>query len=66
MFNFDNPNLVRPHWDTYFLRFAEIAASRSNGMKRKVGCVIVNDLRIVATGYNGTPFGMENCSDGGC
>ncbi len=61
-----NENLVRPCWDVYFLRMAEIVASRSNCMKRLVGCVIVNDLRIVSTGYNGTPFGMENCKDGGC
>lgn len=65
-FNFANENLVRPQWDVYFLRMAEIVASRSNCMKRLVGCVIVNDLRIVSTGYNGTPFGMENCKDGGC
>ena len=57
---------MRPKWDTYFLRMTEIVASRSNCMKRLVGCVIVNDMRIVSTGYNGTPFGMENCSDGGC
>jgi dCMP deaminase len=35
-------------------------------MKRAVGAVIVNDLRIVSTGYNGTPFGFLNCSEGGC
>eukprot|EP00347_Sterkiella_histriomuscorum_P003297 403364826 len=66
LFNFKNNELVRPLWDTYFLRMCEIIASRSNCMKRSVGCVIVNDHRIVSTGYNGTPFGMENCSEGGC
>jgi dCMP deaminase len=35
-------------------------------MKRAVGAVIVNDLRIVSTGYNGTPFGSLNCNEGGC
>ena len=36
-------------------------------MKRAVGCVIVNtDLRVVATGYNGTPAGATNCNEGGC
>ena len=35
-------------------------------MKRGVGAVIVNDLRIVSTGYNGTPFGCTNCNEGGC
>ena len=28
--------------------------------------MIVNDLRIVSTGYNGTPFGYPNCNEGGC
>ena len=35
-------------------------------MKRAVGCVIVKDNRIVAAGYNGTPFGIDNCNEGGC
>ena len=50
----------------YFLRLAEVVATRSNCMKRAVGAVIVNDLRIVSTGYNGTPFGSLNCNQGGC
>jgi dCMP deaminase len=33
---------------------------------RKVGAVLVMDDRVVSTGYNGTPAGMSNCSDGGC
>ena len=35
-------------------------------MKRAVGAVIVNDHRIVSTGYNGTPFNSKNCNEGGC
>lgn len=35
-------------------------------MKRAVGAVIVNDFRIISTGYNGTPFGCTNCNEGGC
>ena len=58
--------MVRPKWDTYFLRLAEVVATRSNCMKRAVGAVIVNDYRIVSTGYNGTPFGCTNCKEGGC
>ena len=58
--------LVRPSWDNYFMNIAKVVASRSNCMKRKVAAVIVMDKRIISTGYNGTPRGVLNCSDGGC
>lgn len=57
---------LRPSWDQYFMKLANLAASRSNCMKRKVGCCIVQDSRIIATGYNGTPRHLKNCFDGGC
>ena len=57
---------LRPDWDTYFMRLATLAASRSNCMKRRVGCVIVRDCRVIATGYNGTPRHLVNCHSGGC
>eukprot|EP00914_Ancora_sagittata_P028675 GHVO01056597.1.p1 GENE.GHVO01056597.1~~GHVO01056597.1.p1 ORF type:complete len:212 (+),score=33.50 GHVO01056597.1:345-980(+) len=57
---------ARPNWDTYFMRIACMAATRSNCMKRQVGAVIVKDRRIVSTGYNGTPSNTTNCCDGGC
>ncbi|MBI2340037.1 MAG: dCMP deaminase family protein [Deltaproteobacteria bacterium] len=56
----------RPGWDEYFMGIAKVAALRSNCLKRKVAAVIVKDKRIIATGYNGTPRGVKNCSDGGC
>ena len=31
-----------------------------------MGAVLVVDDRVISTGYNGTPEGMINCSDGGC
>jgi len=39
---------------------------RANCIGRKVGAIIVKDNRIIGTGYNGTPEGMQNCEDGGC
>lgn len=48
------------------MRMAHIASTRTNCMKRAVGCIIVSNNRVVATGYNGTPFGIKNCCDGGC
>jgi dCMP deaminase len=57
---------LRPSWDQYFMQLADLAAHRSNCMKRRVGCVIVREKRVVSTGYNGTPRGMTNCNEGGC
>lgn len=57
---------LRPNWDAYFMRLADLAALRSNCMKRRVGCVIAHDKRVIATGYNGTPRHMTNCNEGGC
>ncbi len=56
----------RPNWDTYFMLQAEIAKLRSNCLSRQVGCVMVQEHRQIATGYNGTPSGIKNCSEGGC
>lgn len=56
----------RPGWDDYFMRIAEVVASRSSCAKRRVAAVVVKDRRVVSTGYNGTPRGTRNCSDGGC
>ena len=64
--DFSNSEILRPSWDTYFMRIAHVASTRSNCMKRAVGAVIVVDKRIVATGYNGTPFVSKNCNEGGC
>lgn len=61
-----NLERLRPTWDSYFMRLADLAALRSNCMKRRVGCVIVRDNRVVATGYNGTPRHLTNCNEGGC
>jgi dCMP deaminase len=56
----------RPTWDEYFKNIAILASSRSNCMRKNVGCIIVKDNRILSTGYNGTPKGIKNCLDGGC
>ena len=58
--------MSRPSWDEYFMKIAQVAALRSNCVKRKVGAVIVRDKRVISTGYNGTPRGTKNCYEGGC
>ncbi|KAK1996880.1 hypothetical protein LX36DRAFT_750121 [Colletotrichum falcatum] len=62
-----DPVRLRPSWDAYFMSLAELASLRSNCMKRRVGAVLVGrEKRVISTGYNGTPRGLRNCSDGGC
>ncbi|KAJ2844715.1 Deoxycytidine monophosphate (dCMP) deaminase, partial [Coemansia erecta] len=61
-----NKERIRPSWDTYFMLLSELASHRANCMKRKVGCILVKDNQIIATGYNGTPKGITNCNEGGC
>jgi dCMP deaminase len=59
---------MRPSWDEYFLRIAQVVASRSVCLRHQIGAVIVNeDRQILSTGYNGPPRGMRHCADrGGC
>ena len=66
LLNLVNPERLRPGWDAYFMQLASLAAKRSNCMKRRVGCVLVREKRVMATGYNGTPKGLTNCNEGGC
>mmetsp|Transcript_9672 Transcript_9672/g.16263 ORF Transcript_9672/g.16263 Transcript_9672/m.16263 type:complete len:91 (-) Transcript_9672:323-595(-) len=60
--NLNDGELLRPQWDTYFMRIAHLTSTRTNCMKRAVGAVIVKNFRIVSTGYNGTPFNCLNCN----
>ena len=61
-----NDQRLRPNWDAYFMQLASLAARRSNCMKRRVGCVLVRERRVISTGYNGTPRNLKNCNEGGC
>lgn len=61
-----NKQRLRPSWDQYFMQLASLAAQRSNCMKRRVGCVLVREKRVISTGYNGTPRNLRNCNEGGC
>jgi len=60
------PASKRPDWKTYFMEIAELVATRSTCIRRKVGALIVKDNRILTTGYNGTPTGIRHCLDRGC
>lgn len=51
----------RPSWDTYFMQIAHLVATRSTCQRRAVGAVIVRERRILTTGYNGAPRGLQHC-----
>ena len=56
----------RPSWDSYFMKIAEDVSTRSTCLRRNVGAVIVKDKRILTTGYNGAPSGIEHCTESTC
>ncbi len=58
--------MKRPTWDEYFMKITMLVAERSTCIRRKVGATIVKDKKIVSTGYNGAPKGLEHCLEIGC
>ena len=52
--------------DDYFMEIAFVVAKRSTCLRNHVGAVIAKDKRILTTGYNGAPSGLEHCLDIGC
>lgn len=56
----------RLSWEEYFIEITRLVAKRSTCVRRQVGAILVKDKKILATGYNGAPTGMEHCIDVGC
>jgi dCMP deaminase len=59
-------SMKRMSLDEYFMAITDLVASRSTCLRRNVGAILVKDKRILTTGYNGAPRGMEHCLDIGC
>jgi len=57
---------ARPTWDEYFMDIAKQVATRSTCTRRSIGAVAVRDKRILTTGYNNVPSGIEHCTTRGC
>jgi dCMP deaminase len=55
----------RPSIDQYFLAMAELASSRATCDRAHVGCVLVREKNVVATGFNGSVAGLPHCDDVG-
>ena len=52
----------RPSWDEYFKEIVQVTATRSPCHRLQVGCLFVQDHRIVSQGYNGFLPGCEHIS----
>ena len=50
-------------WHKDFIRIAYIFGEHSTCIRKHVGSIIVKDKRIISCGYNGTPKGIEHCSE---
>ncbi|OQB23460.1 MAG: tRNA-specific adenosine deaminase [Firmicutes bacterium ADurb.Bin182] len=50
-------------WDERFMKLAGEIAQWSSCFQpnRKIGAIIVRNKRIITTGYNGAPAGVESC-----
>lgn len=52
----------RPSTDAVLMSNAMQWAERSTCARAQVGCVISRESRVLSTGYNGAPAGMDHCS----
>ena len=57
---------MRPTINEYFKKLMLDVSERATCNKKKVGCIIAKDNRILTTGYNGSPSRMPHCEDVGC
>jgi dCMP deaminase len=55
-----NDKINIPDWDSYFMKMVYLVAEKSKDPSTKVGAVLVKDNRIIATGYNGFPIGVDD------
>lgn len=54
---------MRQNKTKYYLDIAAEVAKRSTCLKRQYGAIIVKNDEIIATGYNGSARGEDNCCD---
>ncbi|NVN96903.1 cell division protein DedD [Candidatus Nomurabacteria bacterium] len=61
----NNIKHVRPSWDEYFIKLAEIIGTRGTCDRGYAGSIITKNKRILATGYVGAPVGLPSCDEVG-
>jgi dCMP deaminase len=52
--------------DRYFMGIALLTKERATCPRLQVGAILVKENRIIMSGYNGVPSGMNHCADVGC
>lgn len=56
---------IRPSWDEYFMKLADMVGERGTCDRGRAGTVIVRDKRLISAGYVGSPPGQEHCDEAG-
>ncbi|VVB64208.1 tRNA-specific adenosine deaminase [uncultured archaeon] len=56
----------RPDLDEYFMEIACVVGKRSTCLRNQVGALFVKNKRLLTTGYNGAPAGIQHCDEVGC
>ncbi len=56
---------MRKSWDQYFMNIAHEVGTRATCDRKHVGCVLVKEKYIIASGYNGSVAGLPHCDEEG-
>lgn len=57
--------MLRVSWDDYFMEMAYLVSKRGTCNRKRVGAILVQGRRVIATGYNGAPSGFPDCDEVG-
>jgi dCMP deaminase len=55
-----SPSYQPPSWDIWFMQQVYLVASKSKDNSTKIGAVITKGNRVISTGYNGLPTGVDD------
>ena len=50
-------------WDKRWLEIASVVSTWSKDPSTQIGAIAVKDKRLISTGYNGFPRGIEDLKD---
>tara|TARA_Y100000310_G_scaffold287335_2_gene312148 strand:+ start:3644 stop:4699 length:1056 start_codon:yes stop_codon:yes gene_type:complete len=54
---------TRPSWEEYFMELTRTVGKRGTCDRGRSGCIIIKNKKILATGYVGSPRGLEHCDE---